>query len=71
MFRLTIEGYIMNDIELTEHFKKVDKLVSYYMDNMENEQGTIREALEYLFGDLGSSDMDRAMAELSRKVRRY
>lgn len=61
----------MNDIELTEHFKKVDKLVSYYMDNMENEQGTIREALEYLFGDLGSSDMDRAMAELSRKVRRY
>lgn len=61
----------MNDIELKEHFKKVDKLVSYYMDNMENEQGTIREALEYLFGDLGSSDMDRAMAELSRKVRRY
>lgn len=61
----------MNDIELKEHFKKVDKLVSYYMDNMENEQGTIREALEYLFGDLGSSDMDRAMAELARKVRRY
>lgn len=62
---------IMNDIELKEHFKKVDKLVSYYMDNMENEQGTIREALENLFGDLGSSDMDRAMAELSSKVRRY
>lgn len=60
-----------NDKQLAEHFKKVDQLVNYYMDNMENESGTIREALEYLFGELGSSDMDRAMAELASKKRRY
>ena len=60
-----------NDKQLAEHFKKVDKLVAYYMDNMDYEHGTIQEALENLFADLSGSDLDRAMAELARKVRRY
>ena len=78
MFRPTKEGYIMNDKqvirdrEFKEHFKKVDQLVNYYMDNMEYEKGTIQEALENLFAELGTSDMDRAMAELaSKKKKRY
>lgn len=57
-------------MELQEHFKKVDKLVAYYMDNREEESGVIQEALERLFAELGSSDMDRAMAELERKTRK-
>lgn len=58
--------------KITEHFKKVEQLVNYYMDNMDNERGTIQEALENLFAELGTSDMDRAMAELaSKKKKRY
>jgi ADP-dependent phosphofructokinase/glucokinase len=53
--------------KLEEHFKKVDKLVSYYMANMDQEPGTIQEALEYLFGELGSEDIERAIKELNRK----
>jgi hypothetical protein len=67
----------MNDIfgndneKLKEHFKKVDKLVKYYMDNMDNEYGTIQEALEYLFGELGTHDLNRAIEELKIKQRRF
>lgn len=57
----------MNEIELKEHFKKVDNLVAYYMDNMENELGTIQEALEHLFADLSTIDLDRVAAEIARK----
>lgn len=57
----------MTDIELKEHFDKVDKLVNYYMDNMDEERGTIQEALENLFSDLCHSDMARAMDTLKRK----
>jgi hypothetical protein len=57
----------MTDTELKEHFDKVDKLVSYYMENMDEERGTIQEALENLFSDLGGNDMARAMDTLKRK----
>jgi hypothetical protein len=57
----------MNNEQLKQHLTKVDKLVQYYMDNREDEEGTIREALEYLFCELSGSDMDRAMATLESK----
>lgn len=58
--------------KIEEHFKKVEQLVNYYMDNMDNERGTIQEALENLFAELGTSDMNRAMEELaSKKKKRY
>lgn len=58
---------VMVDREFKEHFKKVDNLVAYYMDNMENELGTIQEALEHFFADLSTIDLDRVVAELARK----
>jgi hypothetical protein len=61
----------MTDTELKEHFDKVDKLVNYYMDNMDEERGTIQEALENLFSDLGGSDMARAMDTLKRKQSKH
>lgn len=58
--------------KIAEHFKKVEQLVNYYMDNMDNERGVIQEALENLFAELGVDDMNRAMAELeSKKKKRY
>ena len=37
------------------------EIVDYYMENMLEECGTIREALEYLFSDCDDSDILRAM----------
>lgn len=56
--------------QLAEHFTKVDKLVKYYMDNMDLERGTIQEALEYLFGELGTDDLNRATEDLKRKLKK-
>jgi Skp family chaperone for outer membrane proteins len=58
---------LFNDEELKEHFVKVDKLVKYYMNNMDNELGTIQEALENLFSELGKDDLERAIKDLARK----
>lgn len=55
---------------LADHFTKVDKLVKYYMENMDNEQGTIQEALEYLFGELSTDDLNRAMDDLKLKLKK-
>lgn len=55
---------------LAEHFTKVDKLVKYYMEHMDTEHGTIQEALEYLFTELESSDMDRAIEQLNSKTKK-
>ena len=60
----------MTNDQLKEHFKKVDKLVKYYMENMDNEHGTIQEALEYLFGELGTDDLNRAMDDLKLKLKK-
>jgi hypothetical protein len=55
--------------ELKEHFNKVDKLVKYYIENMDTEHGTIQEALEYLFGELCTEDLNRATEDLKRKLK--
>lgn len=57
-----------NDREkLEKRFAKVDKLVKYYMDNMDQEHGTIQEALENLFAELGTDDLERAIKDLASK----
>lgn len=58
-----------NQQELKEHFTKVDKLVKYYIENMDTEHGTIEEALSYLFADLSTEDLNRAMDDLKLKLK--
>lgn len=56
-----------NNEELKEHFAKVDKLIKYYIENMDRERGTVEEALSYLFADLSTEDLNRAFEDVELK----